>query len=94
MDTPNGRKEIEEMFGNPANDDGTLNEAWEGANIRKIAPPDGWQLYYKDDDESLVRVSGVRMHKLLEDVFQAGPRTRIYVSSEKAASATFPRARA
>jgi hypothetical protein len=46
VDTPNGRKEIEEMFGNPANDDGTLNEAWEGANIRKIAPPDGWQLYY------------------------------------------------
>jgi hypothetical protein len=37
MDTPNGRKEIEEMFGNPANDDGTPNEAWEGANIRKIA---------------------------------------------------------
>jgi hypothetical protein len=72
VDTPNGRKEIEEMFGNPANDDGTLNEAWEGANIRKIAPPDGWQLYYQDDDKGLVPVSGIRMHKLLEDVFQAG----------------------
>jgi hypothetical protein len=71
MKTPNGRKEIEEMFGNPANDDGTLNEAWEGENIRKIAPPDGWQLYYQDDDKGLVPVSGIRMHKLLEDVFQA-----------------------
>jgi hypothetical protein len=69
MKTPNGRKEIEEMFGNPANDDGTLNEAWEGANIRKVAPPDGWQLYYQDDDVGLVPVSGIRMHSLLEDVF-------------------------
>jgi hypothetical protein len=38
--TPNGREEIEKMFGNPANGDGTLNEAWEGTNIRKVAPPD------------------------------------------------------
>lgn len=59
------------MFGNPANADGTLNEAWEGANIRKIAPPDGWQLYYQDDKRGLVPVSGIRMHKLLEDVFHA-----------------------
>ena len=34
MKTPNGRTEIEEMFGNPANSDGTLNEAGESANIR------------------------------------------------------------
>jgi hypothetical protein len=71
MKPPNGRKEIEAMFGNPANADGTLNEAWEGANIRKIAPPDGWQLYYQDDKRGLVPVSGIRMHKLLEDVFHA-----------------------
>jgi len=70
MNTPNGRKEIEEMFGNPANGDGTLNEAWEGANIRKVAPPDGWQLFYQDDN-GLVPVSGIRMHKLLEDVFHS-----------------------
>ncbi|HMG05033.1 MAG TPA: M15 family metallopeptidase [Chthoniobacterales bacterium] len=71
MKPPNGRKEIEAMFGNPANADGTLNEAWEGANIRKIAPPDGWQLFYQDDKRGLVPVSGIRMHKLLEDVFHA-----------------------
>ena len=70
MKTPNGRTEIEEMFGNPANSDGTLNEAWEGANIRKVAPPDGWQLFYQADT-GLVSVSGIRMHQLLEDVFVA-----------------------
>jgi hypothetical protein len=71
LDTPDGREEIEKMFGNPANNDGTLNEAWEGANIRKIAPPDKWQLYYQDDTAGLVPVSGIRMHTLLEDVFVA-----------------------
>lgn len=69
MKTPNGRKEIEAMFGNPANHDGSLNEAWEGTNIRKVAPPDGWQLYYQDDDLGPVKVSGIRMHRLLEDSF-------------------------
>jgi hypothetical protein len=68
MDTPNGRAQIEEMFGNPANSDGTLNDAWEGANIRKIAPPDGWHLFYQADT-GLVPVSGIRMHRLLEEVF-------------------------
>ena len=57
-----GRAQIEEMFGNPANSDGTLNEAWEGANIRKIAPPDGWHLFYQADT-GLVPVSGIRMHR-------------------------------
>ncbi len=70
MKTPNGRKEIEELFGNPANANGTLNEAWEGANIRKVAPPNGWQLYYQSDD-GLVIVSGIRMHRLLADSFIA-----------------------
>lgn len=69
MKTPNGRAAIEGMFGNPAHSDGTLNQAWEGANIRKVAPPDKWQLYYQDD-HGLVPVSGIRMHRLLEDVFQ------------------------
>lgn len=58
------------MFGNPANSDGTLNEAWEGENIRKIAPPDGWQLFYQGDT-GLVLVSGIRLHRLLEDSFHA-----------------------
>ena len=71
ISTPNGRREIEEMFGNPANLDGTLNEAWEGSSIRKIAPPDKWRLYYQDDQRGLVPVSGIRMHKLLKDVFVA-----------------------
>lgn len=70
MDTPNGRKEIVELFGNPANSDGTVNEAWEGANIRKVAPPDGWQLFYQEDTK-LTRISGIRMHRLLEDSFVA-----------------------
>ena len=68
VNVPNGRREIEEEFGNPANTDGTLNEAWEGANIRRVAPPDGWQLYYQSDN-GLVKVSGIRIHRLLEDVF-------------------------
>jgi hypothetical protein len=71
LTTPHGRAEIEAMFGNPANKDGTLNEAWEGANIRKIAPPDKWRLFYQDDERGLVPVSGIRLHKLLEDVFVA-----------------------
>jgi hypothetical protein len=70
MQTPDGRAEIQEMFGNPANSDGTLNEAWEGANIRKVAPPDGWHLFYQADT-GLVQVAGIRMHRLLEDSFVA-----------------------
>lgn len=70
METPNGRKEIQNMFGNPAKSDGTLNAAWEGANIRKVAPPDGWQLFYQDDSGP-VKVSGIRMHRLLRDSFVA-----------------------
>ena len=69
MKTPNGRKEIDDMFGYPANNDGTLNDHWYDKNIRKIAPPDGWQLYYQDDN-GLVEVTGIRMHYLLESVFQ------------------------
>jgi hypothetical protein len=68
MKTPNGRAEIEAIFGNPANSDGTLNEAWEGANIRKVAPPDQWRLFYQSDSGPQP-VSGIRMHHLLEDSF-------------------------
>lgn len=66
--TPHGVAQIVKLFGNPANSDGTLNEAWEGANIRKIPPPDGWILYYQGD-KGLVPVSGIRMHRLLEQSF-------------------------
>jgi D-alanyl-D-alanine carboxypeptidase len=70
MSTPNGRDEIEEMFGNPANNDGTLNDHWFDQHIAKIAPPDGWQLYYQDDKKGLVEVGGIRIHRLLEAPFQ------------------------
>jgi hypothetical protein len=69
LKTPHGRREIEVLFGNPANNDGTLDEGWEGENIRKVAPPDGWQLFYQSDKHGLVRVSGIRLHRLLEDSF-------------------------
>jgi hypothetical protein len=68
MKTPVGRAEVEAIFGNPANADGTLNEAWEGANIRKIPPPDGWHFFYQSDNGP-VRVSGIRLHRLLKDDF-------------------------
>jgi hypothetical protein len=70
MNTPDGIKDIEAAFGNPANSDGTVNEAWEGQNIRKVAPPGGWLLYYQADT-GLVLVSGIRLHRLLEDAFHA-----------------------
>jgi hypothetical protein len=70
MKTPNGRAEIAATFGNPANSDGTLNEAWEGANIRKVAPPDNWRLFYQADTGPMP-VSGIRMHHALEETFIA-----------------------
>lgn len=66
---PNGRKEIEAMFGNPANADGSLNHAWEDQNIVKMVPPAGWQLYYQGD--KVVPVSGIRLHRKLHDSFHA-----------------------
>jgi hypothetical protein len=68
LHTPNGRAEIEEMFGRPNNNDGTLNEAWENANITLVRPPDGWQLFYQDDD-GLKPVSGIRLNKNVADGF-------------------------
>ena len=70
MKAPHGRIEIEQMFGNPARSDGTPNEEWESENIRNVPPPDGWQLFYQADGE-LVLSSGIRIHKLLDDSFQA-----------------------
>jgi hypothetical protein len=94
MNTPNGRAEIIAMFSNPANSDGTLNEAWEGANIRKIAPPDGWQLFFQGDD-GLAPVSGIRMNRLLEDVFVAVlDDIRDHVRQDLGASATDDQIRA
>lgn len=69
LPTPNGRREIEEVFGRPNNNDGTLNEAWEHDNIIRVAPPAGWQLYYQDDDGPRP-VSGINLHKKLARNFQ------------------------
>lgn len=68
MITPDGRSEIEATFGRPAKSNGMLNEAWEGEFIRKVAPPNAWQLFYQDD-KKIVKVSGIRMHRLLKDSF-------------------------
>jgi hypothetical protein len=70
MKPPHGRKEIEAMFGNPAGSNGHVNPHWEDQNIRKIAPPDGWLLYYQDSGK-LTPVTGIRMHVLLADSFHA-----------------------
>jgi hypothetical protein len=70
MQTPNGREEIEVLFGNPALLDGTLNIVWKSENIRRIAPPPGWQLFYQSPS-GLVNVPGIRMHRLLKPKFHA-----------------------
>lgn len=70
MKTPNGRKEIVEVFGNPAKTNGMLNEAWESEFIRRVPPPNGWRLYYQDD-KRVIQVSGIRIHRLLRDSFTA-----------------------
>lgn len=70
MKTPNGRAEITAVFGNPAKSSGMLNEAWEAEYIRRVPPPNGWQLYYQDD-KKIVQVSGIRIHRLLRDSFTA-----------------------
>lgn len=88
MQTPDGIAEIVAQFGHPANSDGTLNEAWEGTNIRKVPPPDGWQLFYQADS-GLVPVSGIRMHRRVEDAFLAAlDDVWDRVASEVGASAT------
>ena len=69
MESPNGRAEIEKMFGNPATHDGQLNKVWEVSNIVLAAPPAGWQLYYQDGSK-LTLVKGISIHKLLAGSFQ------------------------
>lgn len=70
MDTPNGRTEIEATFGNPANPDGTLNHAWQTANIRTVAPPVGWKLFFQSNTGP-VPTRGISIHRLLQDSFIA-----------------------
>ncbi|WP_416548321.1 M15 family metallopeptidase [Limnohabitans sp. DCL3] len=65
MRTPNGYDEIKAIFGNPKAADGTLNPVWEAKNIKTVRPPAGWQLYYQDYNGP-IKVSGLRVHRLLE----------------------------
>ena len=69
MNTPNGYNEIRKMFGNPANLDGSLNHAWEAANIINVPPPGEWKLYYQNGPDSLVPISSIRMQRVLADSF-------------------------
>lgn len=69
--TPNGYAEINALFGNPANADGTLNKAWESANIEVVPPPPGWQLYYQNSATSIIPIKGIRLHRLLKDSYLA-----------------------
>ena len=71
MQAPNGLDEVRATFGNPFLDDGTLDTEWEAANIRRAAPPDGWELYYQKSATELVRVSAISMHVLVEANFLA-----------------------
>lgn len=71
MKTPHGYNEINALFGFPANPDGTLNKAWEHANIIAVKPPPGWKLFFPNSETSLVPASAIRMHKLLEGSFLA-----------------------
>lgn len=69
METPNGYNEIQQLFGNPANTDGSKNLAWEMANITTVSAPGGWKLFHQNDADSLVPVRGIRIHRLLADSF-------------------------
>lgn len=69
MNTPNGYPEIRQMFGNPANADGTLNHAWYDANIVKTSPPPQWRLFYQDSVNPLVPITGISIHRLLSGSF-------------------------
>jgi len=70
ISTPNGYQEIISTFGNPTNADGTLNKAWEHANIKVVKPPTGWKLYYQNTPESLTPIPGISIHYKLEDSFK------------------------
>jgi hypothetical protein len=69
MNTPNGYAEIDALFGNPSNADGSPNLAWQHANIVKVAPPAGWQLYYQSSATSLTPIPTMSMPHLLADSF-------------------------
>ncbi len=69
MDTPNGYTQINDLFGNPAKADGTLNPTWESKNIISVLPG-GWKIYYQDTATNLPELKkGIRIHSKLKDNF-------------------------
>jgi len=70
MKTPHGRTEINAVFGNPAKANGTLNKTWQDQNIQVVKPPGAWKLFFQQSKTSLIKVSGISMHKLLADSFR------------------------
>ena len=71
MNTPNGYAQINALFGNPANKDGSENKAWVSAHIELVKPPGDWKLYYQEEGRGLQPISGIQMHVLLAPVFTA-----------------------
>lgn len=65
--TPNGRAEIVALCGNPAQPDGSLDPAWEAANIVLVKPP-GWALWYQDT-KGPVPSRGIRLHRVVRQSF-------------------------
>ena len=85
MNTPNGYAQINALFGNPANDNGSLNHAWYAANIISVPPPAGWQLYYQDSaGVAPAPVSSIQMHRLLKDIFQTVLQQVWYYAAQEA----------
>lgn len=73
MNPPHGYPQIIAQFGNPTDPahPSKPSAVWEAANIERVAPPPGWQLYYQEDHNPIVPIKGIRMHKLLADSFTA-----------------------
>lgn len=67
IQTPNGRAEIVALCGNPAQPNGSLDPAWEAANIVLVKPP-GWALWYQDA-KGPVPSRGIRMHRVVQSSF-------------------------
>ncbi len=69
MAVPHGMEEVCAEFGNPFLPDGAKDLAWEAANIRRVAPPDGWHLHYQQSPTQLVSVAAISMHVGVQESF-------------------------
>lgn len=83
MKTPSTLAETIALFGNPALPDGSLNTAWQDANIVSLSVPPGYPLYY---DGKPVR--SIRIHRLLREDLRAilnqiWQKARVLVKEER-----------